>query len=101
MSEAEGSPDRVRCPHCGEGGGEKSGIGDLAVCGACGKSFWLLEGEGEGRPVAPPEKAPLSKVSVVGLHLGVLAAEGILALTVMAIFVGLPLFGLGRLFGIF
>ena len=89
-----------RCPECGEPSKPGDAIGDGRTCGRCGTRFWVLPGIGTGKRVAPPEKAPPSAVSVAGLHLGVLLAEAVLAGSVAGLLIGLPVFGVGRLMGI-
>jgi hypothetical protein len=60
-----------------------------------------VEGEEKGRILAPREKAPPSGAAVLGLHVGVFVAEAVLASAIVGLFVGLPLYGLGRLLGVF
>ena len=90
----------VRCPSCGEEGKRGEGVGDLVRCVGCGGSFWAMEGEETGRPVRPREKAPPSTAAVLGIHVCVFAAEVVLAAAVLSLFVGLPAYGCGRLFGL-
>jgi len=88
-----------RCPKCGKTSGKTESIGDLLTCPGCGDPFWALDWREEGVPAAPPEKALPSAVTVLGLHLGVLLAEAILALAVVGILVGTPLWAVTRLLG--
>ncbi|MHC4601363.1 MAG: hypothetical protein ACYS47_20395 [Planctomycetota bacterium] len=89
----------VRCPSCRSEGKHGGEAGDLVRCEGCGVSFWAIEGEAEGRPVKPREKRPPSAAAVLGIHAGVFAAEVVLAAAVLGLFVGLPVYGCGRLFG--
>lgn len=86
-----------RCPRCGAFQEPNRGPGDLATCTGCATPFWILDWAEEGRPLAPAETRPPSAAAVLGLHLGVLAAQGLLAVAVAAVLLGLPAFGLGRL----
>ena len=87
------------CPACGREAPRGPGPGDLARCPACGALCWALDGEERGRPVRPLERPPLSRTGVAAFHAGVLAAELVLALAVLGLFVGLPLFAAARLAG--
>jgi hypothetical protein len=87
------------CPACGREAPRGPGPGDLAACQACGARFWALDGEDRGRPVRAPERPPLSGAAVAAFHAGVLAAELVLALAVLGLFIGLPLFAVVRLAG--
>jgi hypothetical protein len=50
--------------------------------------------------VRPPERSPLSGPGVAAFHVGVLAAELVLAAAVVGLFLGLPAFAAGKLAGI-
>ena len=89
----------ARCPSCSDRIQPPPGVGSFTRCKGCSTPLWILEGEQMGRVLAPREKAPPSVTNVVGLHLGVFAAEVVLASTVLGLFVGLPILGFGRLFG--
>jgi hypothetical protein len=91
----------IRCPKCGREQERSGSVGDLETCGGCRTSFWAVEGSAEGRLVAPREKAPPGAPAVLGLHLGVLLAQIALAAAVLGLGIGLPVWGLGRLFGLF